>query len=94
MSVIPGGHLFQSENEGVLLVANKILCPAISGIMGIKVPAYRYGLQPGFAFRPGSSPSPKVFKEEVKGLSQKVDSVLARIENLKTRRGHEYRYSN
>ena len=58
----------------------------------MKVSAYGYGLQPGFAFRPVGSPSPKVFGEKVKGLSQKVDSVLARIENLKTRRGHEYRY--
>ena len=55
----------------------------ISGIIGIKVPAYRYGLQPVFATGSGDSPSSQVLKEEVKGLAQRVDGILARIENLK-----------
>jgi Na+-translocating ferredoxin:NAD+ oxidoreductase RNF subunit RnfB len=66
----------------------------ISEIIGMKVPAYHYGLQPVFASRPGGSPSPKVLRKEVRGLSRRVDGVLARIENLKTKRGHEYRYLN
>ena len=66
----------------------------ISGIIGMKVPVYHYGLQPVFISRPGGSPSPKVLRKEVKGLARRVDGVLARIEILKTRRGHEYRYLN
>lgn len=57
----------------------------MGGIIGMKVPSYRYGLQPLFASRPGGSPSPKVLRKEVRGLAQRVDGVLARIENLKTR---------
>ena len=55
----------------------------ISEIIGMKVPAYRYGSQPAFPPKPEVSPSPKALREEFKGLSQKVDAILARIEDLK-----------
>lgn len=58
----------------------------ISEIIGAKVPAYSYGFQPAFAHRPGASSSAKALKEEVQGLSQSVDDILARIESLKARR--------
>ena len=58
----------------------------ISEIIGAQVPAYSYGYQPAFVSRPGVSPSDKALKEEVQGLSQSVDDMLARIEKLKARR--------
>ena len=58
----------------------------ISEIIGVKVPAYASGPQPVFVSRPGISPSPQALREEVQGLSQSVDDILARIENLKARR--------
>ena len=58
----------------------------ISEIIGAQVPAYSYGYQPAFVSRPGVSPSAKALKEEVQGLSQSVDDILARIEKLKARR--------
>ncbi len=58
----------------------------LSEIIGVKVPAYGYGFQPVFYSKPGVAPSPKVLRKEVRGLFQKVDDILARIENLKTRR--------
>jgi len=58
----------------------------ISEIIGAQVPAYSYGYQPAFVSRPGVSPSAKALKEEVQGLSQSVDDMLARIEKLKARR--------
>jgi len=62
----------------------------ISEIVGMKVPVYSYGFQPVFFSKPGVSPSPKNLKalrEEVKGLSQKVDDILARIEELRRKIG-------
>ena len=66
----------------------------ISGTIGMKPAGYRYGIQPVFASRPGGRPSAKVLRKEVEGLAQRLDSVPARTENLKTRRGHEYRHPN
>jgi len=57
----------------------------ISEILGMKVPAYSYGFQPAFASRPGVGPPPKDLIDEVCALSQKVDDILGRIENLKAR---------
>jgi len=61
----------------------------LSEITRLKVPAYGYRFQP--AFLPGLRASPattnlKTLKEEVKGLSQEVGDILARIQNLKLRR--------
>ena len=50
----------------------------ISEVVGMKVPAYRYGYQPASVPRLGVSPSPQVLREEVRGLTQTVDDVLAR----------------
>jgi Na+-translocating ferredoxin:NAD+ oxidoreductase RNF subunit RnfB len=58
----------------------------ISEIIGMKVPAYSYGFQPAFLSPLGVSPSPKALREEVRGLSQSVDDILARIETLRARR--------
>ena len=58
----------------------------ISEIVGVKVPAYNYGYQPAFASRLGVTPSPETLREEVRGLSQSVDDMLARIEKLKARK--------
>ena len=57
----------------------------ISGTTGVKAPAfgYRYAFyQPIFAQRPESLPPPTSLGEEIGGLSQRVDDVLARIEKL------------
>lgn len=61
----------------------------ISEIIGAEVPAHVYGSQA--AFLPGLRASPdttnlKALREEVKGLSQEVGDILARIQNLKVRR--------
>jgi len=60
----------------------------IGETIGVKVPA------PGFlpAFLPGLRASPsatslETLREEVKGLSLGVDDILARIENLRARKG-------
>ena len=61
----------------------------ISEIIGVKAPARRYEFQPAFGSSPGASPSTtnlEDLREEVKGLSQNLDSILARIENLRARR--------
>jgi len=58
----------------------------ISELMGMKVPAYSYVFQPAFVRRLGVSPSQQTLREEVRGLSQIVDDMLARIEKLKARR--------
>ncbi|MBA7615414.1 hypothetical protein ES703_22695 [subsurface metagenome] len=58
----------------------------ISEIIGARVPAYSYGYQPVFVSRPGVSSSQQALREEVRGLSQSVDDILARIEKLKARR--------
>jgi len=61
----------------------------ISKIIGAEAAAYAYGPQPSAT--PGvklSLPAKtlKTLRKEVKGLSHSVDDVLARIENLKTKR--------
>lgn len=58
----------------------------ISEIMGVKVPVYSHGFQPTFFSPLGVSPSPKALREEIKGLFQNVDDILARIETLKVRK--------
>jgi Na+-translocating ferredoxin:NAD+ oxidoreductase RNF subunit RnfB len=58
----------------------------ISEIMGVKVPVQSHGFQPTFFSPLRVSPSPKALREEVKGLFQSVDDILARIETLKARR--------
>ena len=58
----------------------------ISEIIGAKVPAYSYKYQPASVSRLGVSPSPEALREEVRGMSQSVDDMLARIEKLKARR--------
>jgi Na+-translocating ferredoxin:NAD+ oxidoreductase RNF subunit RnfB len=57
----------------------------LSEIIEVKVPTYGYGFQPGFSAAPGVVPSPQVLREEVKGLSQKADDIVARIEALRTK---------
>ena len=58
----------------------------ISEIIGARVPAYSYGYQPASVSRPGVSSSAKALRKEIQGLSQSVDDMLARIENLKARK--------
>jgi len=55
----------------------------ISEIIGVKIPTYSYGFQPAFAPRLGVTPSPAALREEVRGLSRRVDDILARIESLR-----------
>ena len=57
----------------------------LSEIIGAKVPAYGYGFQPAFYSKPDSAPVPKVLREEIRGLFQKADDIVARIENLKAK---------
>jgi hypothetical protein len=66
----------------------------ISEITGARVPAYSYGYRPAFSSRLGASLSPQTLREEVRGLSQNVDDILARIRmlqagerNTKTKKG-------
>lgn len=57
----------------------------ISEITGVKAPAFGYRYEfyrPILTQRVGSPPSPVLLEEEVGGLSQKVDAILARIEKL------------
>lgn len=57
----------------------------ISELIRIKVPVQSfYGFQP--APVPAPRVTPKVLREEVQGLSQRVDDILARIAKLKTRK--------
>jgi len=61
----------------------------ISEIIGVRVPVYGYGFQPAPAsslIAGPSSKSLKALKEEVRGLSEGVGSILKRIENLRARR--------
>jgi Na+-translocating ferredoxin:NAD+ oxidoreductase RNF subunit RnfB len=61
----------------------------ISEIVGMKVPAQSfYGFQPAFASGLGITSSPEALAEEVRGLSRRVDDILARIQELKARRGN------
>jgi Na+-translocating ferredoxin:NAD+ oxidoreductase RNF subunit RnfB len=58
----------------------------LSEIIGVNQPASSYGFQSAFYARPGSSPTdPKVLQEEIKGLFQQADDIVARIENLKAK---------
>ena len=57
----------------------------ISEILGVQAPAssYRHEFyQPVLVQRVGPSPSPASLRKEVGALSQKVDDILAKIENL------------
>jgi hypothetical protein len=59
----------------------------ISDPFGAEIPVRSfYGFQPGFGSRPGVTPSLITLKEEVRGLSQRIDDVLVRIEKLKARK--------
>jgi len=58
----------------------------ISEIIGMKVPAYTYGFLPAFAPPLGVAILQKPLREEMRGLFQKVDNILGRIENLKASR--------
>jgi len=58
----------------------------ISEIIGMKVPVQSFGLQPAFSPRLESAFFPEALSEEVQGLSQRVDDILARIEKLKARK--------
>jgi Na+-translocating ferredoxin:NAD+ oxidoreductase RNF subunit RnfB len=58
----------------------------ISEIVGLKVPAYRYRLQPASFTEPGIDASPEALGQEIRRLSKNVDNILARIEKLKARR--------
>lgn len=55
----------------------------LSEIIGVTAPASRYELQSGLYPKPDSFIDPKVLRKEIRGLNQKVDDVMARIENLK-----------
>ena len=55
----------------------------ISQIIGTKLPAYSYGFQPASVPMEGVAPSPKALRQEVGGLSQRVDNILVRIEKLR-----------
>ncbi len=57
----------------------------ISEIIGVKVPTYGYSLQPALATSSGVAPSVGTLREEVRGLSRRVDGILARIEHLKAK---------
>jgi Na+-translocating ferredoxin:NAD+ oxidoreductase RNF subunit RnfB len=57
----------------------------ISRIIGAKVPAYSYQFQPASVSKAGVSPWPKALREELRGLSQTADDILARIAKLKER---------
>lgn len=57
----------------------------LSEIIGVKAPAYGYGFRPAFYSKPGVAPSSKVLRKEIRGLFQKVDDILARIEDLKAK---------
>ncbi|HEX76168.1 MAG TPA: hypothetical protein G4O12_06250 [Dehalococcoidia bacterium] len=68
----------------------------ISEIIEVKVPAYSYGRQSASTPRAEVSPSIETLrdiKKEAKRLSQEVNDILARIENLKAIRGGEH-YGN
>ena len=58
----------------------------ISEIVGPKVPAYRYGLQPASFPEPGIGASPEALGQEIQRLSKHVDDILVRIEKLKAKR--------
>jgi Na+-translocating ferredoxin:NAD+ oxidoreductase RNF subunit RnfB len=55
----------------------------ISQIIGVKVPAYSYQFQPASVRKAGMCPRPKALREELRGLSQTTDDILARLAKLK-----------
>jgi Na+-translocating ferredoxin:NAD+ oxidoreductase RNF subunit RnfB len=57
----------------------------LSEIVGVKQPDSSYGFQSAFYARPGSPTDPKVLQEEIKGLFQKADDIVARIETLRAK---------
>jgi Na+-translocating ferredoxin:NAD+ oxidoreductase RNF subunit RnfB len=57
----------------------------LSEIIGVKPSDSRYGFQSAFYARPGSPTDPRVLQEEIKGLFQKADDIVARIETLKAK---------
>ena len=58
----------------------------IGEIIEGKVPAHNYGHQSAPVSGPAVSSTPQALRQEVGALSQDVDDILARIENLKVRR--------
>jgi hypothetical protein len=52
----------------------------------MKVTSYKYGFETDLSAPSGGSFSPEALGEQVHALSQNVDDVLTRIENLKARR--------
>ena len=58
----------------------------ISEIVGMNMPAYRYEYQLAFVPGLGAIPSLQALREQVRTLSQSVDDILVRIENLKAKR--------
>jgi len=62
---------------------------AIARIVESEAPTYGYSYQPSLVPSREVTPSPgtlTALREEVRGLSQGVDDILARIEHLKQRR--------
>lgn len=57
----------------------------ISEITGVKTPAYSYGFQPASAPALRVTSSPEALREEVQGLLQEVDDILARVGKLKVK---------
>ncbi len=58
----------------------------ISEIVGLKIPAYRYGLQPAAFPKSRIGTSPEALGQEIRRLSKNVDDILVRVEKLKARR--------
>ena len=57
----------------------------ICQIMGAKVQAYSHQLQPASVSKAGVTIRPKALREEIRGLSQRTDDILVRIEKLAQR---------
>jgi len=57
----------------------------ISQIIEVKVPAYSYQFQPASITKAGMTLWPKALREEIRGLSQRTDDILVRIEKLAQR---------
>jgi hypothetical protein len=51
----------------------------------VKVPAYSYQFQPASVPKTVVPPWPEALREELRGLSQTADDILARIEKLAQR---------
>jgi len=57
----------------------------ISQIIGLKAPVYSYQFPPVFVAKAGVPSWPKALREELRGLAQRTDDILTRIERLKGR---------